>query len=71
MEDTASDISSEAAVEEIIRQIMTEARLWEAIQEANREIMMQKLAYNRQHTYSNKHVGSSPDRLYKQLAESE
>lgn len=36
------DLNSEPAVEDLMRQIMSEAKLWEAIQEANREINIQK-----------------------------
>lgn len=38
------DLSAEPAVEDLSRQIMSEAKLWEAIQEANLEIMRQKQA---------------------------
>ncbi|XP_055642214.1 cardioactive peptide isoform X2 [Toxorhynchites rutilus septentrionalis] len=36
------DLNTEPAVEDLMRQIMSEAKLWEAIQEANREIYLQK-----------------------------
>uniref|UniRef100_A0A182MRS0 Crustacean cardioactive peptide n=1 Tax=Anopheles culicifacies TaxID=139723 RepID=A0A182MRS0_9DIPT len=36
------DLNTEPAVEDLLRQIMSEAKLWEAIQEANREIYLQK-----------------------------
>lgn len=36
------DINSEPAIEDLMRQIMSEAKLWEAIQEANKEISIQK-----------------------------
>lgn len=36
------DLNSEPAVEDLMRQIMSQAKLWEAIQEANREIVIQK-----------------------------
>ncbi|XP_062552338.1 cardioactive peptide [Armigeres subalbatus] len=36
------DLNTEPAVEDLMRQIMSEAKLWEAIQEANREIFLQK-----------------------------
>lgn len=36
------DLNSEPAVEDLMRQIMSQAKLWEAIQEANHEIVMQK-----------------------------
>lgn len=36
------DLNSEPAVEDLTRQIMSQAKLWEAIQEANREIVIQK-----------------------------
>lgn len=39
---TLLDLSAEPAVEDLSRQIMSEAKLWEAIQEANMEIMRQK-----------------------------
>lgn len=39
---TLLDLSAEPAVENLSRQIMSEAKLWEAIQEANMEIMRQK-----------------------------
>lgn len=41
------DLNSEPAVEDLMRQIMSQAKLWEAIQEANREMVMQK-----SHTHS-------------------
>lgn len=37
------DLNSEPAVEDLMRQIMSEAKLWEAIQEANLELHSQKL----------------------------
>lgn len=36
------DLNAEPAVEDLMRQIMSQAKLWEAIQEANHEIVMQK-----------------------------
>lgn len=36
------DLNSEPAVEDLMRQIMSQAKLWEAIQEANREMISQK-----------------------------
>lgn len=36
------DLNSEPAVEDLMRQIMSQAKLWEAIQEANREMVHQK-----------------------------
>lgn len=36
------DLNSEPAVEDLMRQIMSQAKLWEAIQEANREMVIQK-----------------------------
>lgn len=36
------DLNSEPAVEDLMRQIMSQAKLWEAIQEANREMIIQK-----------------------------
>lgn len=38
------DLNSEPAVEDLMRQIMSEAKLWEAIQEANRAMYMEKQA---------------------------
>lgn len=35
------DLNSEPAVEDLMRQIMSQAKLWEAIQEANREMVAQ------------------------------
>lgn len=35
------DLNSEPAVEDLTRQIMSQAKLWEAIQEANREVINQ------------------------------
>lgn len=39
---TLVDLRSEPAVEEISRQIMSEAKLWEAIQEARLELIRQQ-----------------------------
>jgi len=39
---TLVDLRSEPAVEEISRQIMSEAKLWEAIQEARLELLRQQ-----------------------------
>jgi len=36
------DLNAEPAVEDLMRQIMSQAKLWEAIQEASREIQLQK-----------------------------
>lgn len=36
------DLNSEPAIEDLMRQIMSQAKMWEAIQEANREMNMQK-----------------------------
>lgn len=36
------DLNSEPAVEDLMRQIMSQAKMWEAIQEANREMIIQK-----------------------------
>lgn len=36
------DLSSEPAVEDLSRQIMSEAKMWEAIQEAGAELMRRK-----------------------------
>lgn len=38
------DLNSEPAVEDLTRQIMSQAKLWEAIQEANREVINQSEA---------------------------
>lgn len=40
------DLNSEPAVEDLMRQIMSQAKLWEAIQEANREMVIQKTQSN-------------------------
>lgn len=42
------DLNSEPAVEDLMRQIMSQAKMWEAIQEANREITLQKNVRNGQ-----------------------
>lgn len=45
MDDTLGDLldlNSEPAVEDLMRQIMSQAKMWEAIQEANREMTIQK-----------------------------
>lgn len=42
------DLNSEPAVEDLMRQIMSQAKLWEAIQEANREMIIQKNQRNAQ-----------------------
>lgn len=39
---TLVDLRSEPAVEELSRQILSEAKLWEAIQEARLELMRQQ-----------------------------
>lgn len=39
------ELNSEPAIEELMRQIMSEAKMYEAIQEANRELFMQKLKH--------------------------
>lgn len=36
------DLNSEPAVEDLMRQIMSQAKMWEAIQEANREMTIQR-----------------------------
>ncbi|XP_055387638.1 cardioactive peptide [Condylostylus longicornis] len=36
------DLNAEPAVEDLMRQIMSQAKLWEAIQEASREIQLQR-----------------------------
>lgn len=38
------DLNSEPAVEDLMRQIMSEAKLWEAIQEANQAMYLDKQA---------------------------
>ena len=58
VDESFSDASAETALEDLIRQIMTEARLWDALQEANREIMLQKQQYN-----NNKRPYSTTSRL--------
>ncbi|XP_017778790.1 PREDICTED: cardioactive peptide [Nicrophorus vespilloides] len=40
--DSLLELSAEPAVEDLSRQIMSEAKLWEAIQEANMEILRRK-----------------------------
>lgn len=40
--DDLIDLNSEPAVEDLMRQIMSQAKLWEAIQEANHEMIIQK-----------------------------
>lgn len=47
---TLLDLSSEPAVEDLSRQIMSEAKLWEAIQEANMEIIRQRQLAAQQNT---------------------
>lgn len=42
------DLNSEPAIEDLMRQIMSQAKMWEAIQEANREMIMQKNDRNAQ-----------------------
>lgn len=39
---TLVDLNSEPAVEELSRQILSEAKLWEAIQEARQEILRRR-----------------------------
>ena len=49
-EDGISDLlelNSEPAIENLMRQIMSEAKMYEAIQEANRELFLQKLKHSR------------------------
>lgn len=45
------DLNSEPAVADIMQQIMTEAKVWDAIQAANRELRKPS-AYNNFPTYS-------------------
>lgn len=40
------ELNSEPAIENLMRQIMSEAKMYEAIQEANREMYLQKLKHN-------------------------
>ncbi|XP_025830534.1 cardioactive peptide [Agrilus planipennis] len=42
---TLFELSAEPAVEDLSRQIMSEAKLWEAIREANEELTRQKQKY--------------------------
>lgn len=51
---TLLDLSAEPAVEDLSRQIMSEAKLWEAIQEANMEITRQK-TQAREHQHHQRH----------------
>lgn len=44
---TLLDLNSEPAIEDLTRQIMSEAKLWEAIQEASRELQVQKIGKNK------------------------
>lgn len=47
-EDGISDLlelNSEPAIESLMRQIMSEAKMYEAIQEANREMFLQKMKH--------------------------
>lgn len=39
------ELNSEPAIEILMRQIMSEAKMYEAIQEANREMYLQKLKH--------------------------
>lgn len=58
MDDTLGDLldlNSEPAVEDLMRQIMSQAKMWEAIQEANREMTMQKNERNSQAQTSQAH----------------
>ncbi|XP_037049724.1 cardioactive peptide [Bradysia coprophila] len=50
MEDSLGDLldlNSEPAVEDLMRQIMSQAKMWEAIQEANREMKNERNFQNR------------------------
>lgn len=50
MDDTLGDLldlNSEPAVEDLTRQIMSQAKMWEAIQEANREMKNDRNFQNR------------------------
>lgn len=40
------ELNSEPAIENVMRQIMSEAKMYEALQEANREMYLQKLRHN-------------------------
>jgi hypothetical protein len=46
------DFNSEPAIENVMRQILSEAKMYEALQEANREVYMQKLRHNGYGGYS-------------------
>lgn len=50
------ELNSEPAIENLMRQIMSEAKMYEAIQEANREMFLQKMKHvnngNRPSQYS-------------------
>lgn len=39
------ELNSEPAIESLMRQIMSEAKMYEAIQEANREMFLQKMKH--------------------------
>lgn len=39
------ELNSEPAIENLMRQILSEAKMYEAIQEANREMFLQKLKH--------------------------
>ena len=45
---TLVDLNSEPAVEELSRQILSEAKLWEAIQEARVELLRRRSAQQQQ-----------------------
>lgn len=49
------DLNSEPAIENLMRQIMSEAKMYEAIQEANREMYLLKL----KHAYPNRAAPST------------
>lgn len=49
------ELNSEPAIENLMRQIMSEAKMYEAIQEANREMYLQKL----KHSNNNNRVSPS------------
>ncbi|CAO1340278.1 unnamed protein product [Diamesa hyperborea] len=50
------DLNAEPAIEDLMRQIMSEAKMYEAIQEANREMYLQKLN-------GNKHQSNQANRI--------
>lgn len=51
------DFNSEPAIENVMRQILSEAKMYEALQEANREMYMQKQRHNGYGGYSPQRYG--------------